>query len=106
MKGKGSGRNNVREDRKRAVVEALGLPKDVMLGDILLHFTGSCEAVVENFRSLLIYTDTCIKIKAAGCMVIFKGMHLEIETYTGDVLKITGQIQSLEFSHNKEGSRG
>ena len=56
----------MREDRKRAVVEALGLPKDVMLGDILLHFTGSCEAVVENFRSLLIYTDTCIKIKAAG----------------------------------------
>lgn len=28
----------MREDRKRAVVEALGLPRDVMMGDILLHF--------------------------------------------------------------------
>ena len=55
----------MREDRKRAVVEALGLPRDVMMGDILLHFTGPYETVVENFRSLLIYTDLYIKIKAA-----------------------------------------
>ena len=87
----------MREDRKRAVVEALGLPRDVMMGDILLHFTGPYETVVENFRSLLIYTDLYIKIKAADCVVVFKGLHLEIETYTQDVLKITGPIQSVEF---------
>ena len=92
----------MREDRKRAAVEALGLPRDVMLGDILIHFTGSYEAVVENFRSLLIYTDTYIKIKAAGCMVVFKGQCLEIETYTEDALKITGQIQSVEFFLSSE----
>ena len=72
-------------------MEALGLPRDVMMGDILLHFTGPYEAVVENFRSLLIYTDLYIKIKAADCVVVFKGLHLEIETYTQDVLKITGR---------------
>ena len=92
----------MREDRKRVAVEALGLPRDVMLGDILIHFTGSYEAVVENFRSLLIYTDTYIKIKAAGCMVVFKGQCLEIETYTEDALKITGQIQSVEFFLSSE----
>ena len=48
MKRKGSGRSGMREDRKRAVVEALGLPRDVMMGDILLHFTGPYETVVEN----------------------------------------------------------
>ena len=37
----------MREDGKRAAVEALGLPRDVMMGDILLHFTGPYEAVVE-----------------------------------------------------------
>ena len=58
MKRKGSGRSGMREDRKRAVVEALGLPRDVMMGDILLHFTGPYETVVENFRSLL--TQICI----------------------------------------------
>ena len=36
----------MREDGKRAVVEALGLPREVMMGDILLHFTGPYEAVV------------------------------------------------------------
>ena len=73
-------------------------PKGCDAGDILIHFTGPYEAVVENFRSLLIYTDTYIKIKAAGCMVVFKGQCLEIETYTEDALKITGRIQSLEFN--------
>ena len=56
----------MREDRKRAAVEALGLPRDVILGDVLLHFTCPYEVVAENFRSLLIYTDTYVKIKAAG----------------------------------------
>ena len=58
---------------------------------------GPYEVVAENFRSLLIYTDTYVKIKAAGCMVVFKGLHLEIETYTEDALKIKGQIRSVEF---------
>ncbi len=87
----------MREDRKRAAVEALGLPRDVILGDVLLHFTGPYEVVAENFRSLLIYTDTYVKIKAAGCMVVFKGLHLEIETYTEMLLKDQGQIRSVEF---------
>ena len=28
---------------------------------------------------------------------MFKGLHLEIETYTEDALKIKGQIRSVEF---------
>lgn len=55
----------MREDRKRAAVEALGLPRDVILGDVLLHFTGPYEVVAENFRSLLIYTDTYVKNKGS-----------------------------------------
>lgn len=66
----------MREDRKRAAVEALGLPRDVILGDVLLHFTGPYEVVAENFRSLLIYTDTYVKIKAAGCMVVLSLIHI------------------------------
>ena len=79
-------------------MEALGLPRDVILGDVLLHFTGPYEVVVKILREpSFIYTDTYVKIKAAGCMVVFKGLHLEIETYTEDALKIKGQIRSVEF---------
>ncbi len=42
-------------------------------------------------------SETISMVKAADCVVVFKGLHLEIETYTQDVLKITGQIQSVEF---------
>lgn len=40
----------MREDRKRAAVEALGLPRDVILGDVLLHFTGPYEVVAGKFQ--------------------------------------------------------
>lgn len=40
----------MREDRKRAAVEALGLPRDVILGDVLLHFTGPYECSSGKFQ--------------------------------------------------------
>ena len=63
----------MREDRKRAAVEALGLPRDVILGDVLLHFTGPYEVVAENFRSLLIYTDAPITINVSSIILLNMG---------------------------------
>ena len=88
----------MREDRKRAAVEALGLPRDVILGDVLLHLQALMRRIVEKeFQEPSYLPDTYIKIKATNCVVVFKGLHLEIETYTQDALKIKGQIQSVEF---------
>ena len=41
--------------RKKAIVSALNLPGDVFLGEMLLFFTGSTSAVVENYRSILFF---------------------------------------------------
>ena len=44
--------------QKKAVVSALNLPEDVFFGEMLLFFTGSHSAVVENYRSIVLFTDT------------------------------------------------
>ena len=41
--------------QKKAIVSALHLPEDVVLGEMLLYFTGSRAAVVENYRSILFF---------------------------------------------------
>ena len=46
---------------KKTAVSALGLPRDVILGDVLISFVGRSQVNVENYRSILIYTDTLIK---------------------------------------------
>ena len=50
-----------------------------------------------NYRSILIYTDTLIKLQARNCRVVIHGARLKIDYYTAEEMKITGQIGSLEF---------
>ena len=48
---------------KKTAVSALGLPRDVILGDVLVSFVGRGQVNVENYRSILIYTDTLVKLQ-------------------------------------------
>ena len=49
--------------QKRAVVSALNLPEDVMLGDMFLSFTGNRGVLIENYRSIILYTDTAVSYR-------------------------------------------
>ena len=49
--------------QKRAVVSALNLPEDVMLGDMFLSFTGNRGVLIENYRSIILYTDTALRLQ-------------------------------------------
>ena len=82
---------------KKTAVSALGLPRDVILGDVLVNFVGRGQVNVENYRSILIYTDTLIKLQAKTCRVAVSGSRLVIEYYTNEEMKINGLIKSMEF---------
>jgi len=84
-------------NQKNPAVSALGLPRDVILGDVLISFVGRSQVNVENYRSILIYTDTLIKLQARNCKVVIHGARLKIDYYTAEEMKITGQVGSLEF---------
>ena len=66
-------------------------------GDVLISFVGRSQVNVENYRSILIYTDTLIKLQARNCKVVIHGARLKIDYYTAEEMKITGQVGSLEF---------
>ncbi|MDO4325549.1 MAG: YabP/YqfC family sporulation protein [bacterium] len=82
---------------KVSAVSALNLPKDVMLGEVLLSFTGSRCLVVENYRSIVKYEDNEIWLQAKNCRVVVRGRHLCIAYYDKEEMKITGAIQAVEF---------
>ena len=85
------------EQSVERMTEAAELPRDVMLGEVLISFSGRSCVVVENYRSILFYSDTLIRIQAKNCRVVFKGNRLVIEYYTSEEMKICGLIQSMEF---------
>lgn len=83
--------------QKKAVVSALNLPEDVFLGEMLLFFTGSTSAVVENYRSILFFSDTVLKLQGKHTRLTVTGKRLSIAYYDKEQLKLIGFIQSAEF---------
>lgn len=85
------------EDVKATAAEALKLPKDVVLGEALISFLGRHSVVIENYRSIVMYSDTMIKLQARNCRINILGNRLVIEYYTSEEMKINGLIKCLEF---------
>ncbi len=85
------------EQVKMAAVEELKLPRDVVLGEVLISFVGRCCVTVENYRGILLYDDETVKLQAKNCRLGIRGKHLHIEYYNRDEMKITGQIRAMEF---------
>lgn len=90
----------MKETIRETAVSALKLPKDALLGEILISFVGRHALLIENYRAIILYTDTLIKLQAKDCRLIIHGSRLMIEYYTSDEMKITGLIQSAEFENS------
>ena len=63
------------EHAKQSVTEQLKLPGDVMLGEILLSFSGRHSVTVENYRKILLFEEDCIRLqgKTADCRSVGAG---------------------------------
>lgn len=85
------------EEPKLKAASALKLPKDVVLGEVLVSCIGKHALLIENYRNIIIYTDTQIKLQTKTCRLIITGSRLNIEYYTSDEMKVQGLIKAIEF---------
>lgn len=85
------------EQPKETICETLKLPRDVLLGEMLISFVGRRQMVVENYRNLILYTDTCIRLQGKSGRLSVAGSRLVIDYYNSEEMKISGQIKSVEF---------
>ena len=67
------------DKQKKTAVAALNLPEDVFLGEMLLTFVGSTSAVVENYRSIIFFSDTTLKLQGKKMKLAVEGKGLSIE---------------------------
>lgn len=80
---------------KKQVVTALELAPDLDGGETKISLTGSGEAVIENYKGILQYTDSEILLQSLRGKVLLRGRNLEIVWYTSLEMKITGSISSI-----------
>lgn len=82
---------------REQVIEKLELPKDFMMGDAIVTITGRRELLIENYRGILVYEDSFIRIQAKNCRIIITGKHLSIDYYTNDEMKISGFFEQIGY---------
>lgn len=80
---------------KKQVVTALELAPDLDGGETKISLTGTGEAVIENYKGILQYTDSEILLQSLRGKVLLRGRNLEIVWYTSLEMKITGSISSI-----------
>ncbi|NLZ80989.1 MAG: sporulation protein, partial [Clostridiales bacterium] len=66
-------------------------------GNLLLTASGQSEIYVENYRSIIEYTSSLIKLQGKNCKVSISGKALFIEYYTSDEMKIIGRIGEIKY---------
>lgn len=82
---------------KTYVSEAANIPKDVILGVPLMRMVGQEEFYIENYRGILEYTDTLIRIQTKIGQIQIVGRRLNIIYYTNEEMKVVGFIERLEY---------
>ncbi len=82
---------------KAFVSEAANIPKDVILGVPLMRMVGQEEFYIENYRGILEYTDTLIRIQTKIGQIQLVGEKLEVIYYTNEEMKVVGLIERLEL---------
>lgn len=80
------------------VFNTLNLPKDVLLGYTIVTMVGQREAYIENFKKIIEYNDSCVRLKAKNGMVNISGRHLLIESYESNQLVIKGYIKDVSIN--------
>ncbi|WP_461816039.1 sporulation protein YqfC [Faecalimonas sp.] len=88
----------MKESLKKKMTFATNLPKDVILGVPIITMTGQLEVYVENYKGILEYTDTMIRIRSKIGQIKVIGKNMQIEYYTNDEMKIIGHIKTIEYA--------
>lgn len=82
---------------REKMVTNLELPKDLMLGACVLTVTGRKEALISNYKGILEYTDSFIKVQTKNCRIQISGARLAIDYYTSEEMKISGFIETIQY---------
>ena len=92
--------NEPRADQRKDDIRN-GSPKDVIQNASVITILGRNELCIENYRGIIEYTDTLIRVQTRAGQIRIQGKRLRIQYYTNDEMKVSGTLSSLEFTEGR-----
>ena len=77
--------------------EQLHLPADIIAGAPIITATGQNEICLENYKGIIEFNGSLVKVQAKSCKICIEGKKLNILYFTEDEMRITGFIQSIYY---------
>lgn len=94
-------RKKASEKEKRGLREALShslaLPEDLLLDLPRITISGNRELEIENYKNVLEYLDTSIRLNCKDGILHILGSELSILSITDELVSIRGNIAQLIF---------
>jgi sporulation protein YqfC len=82
---------------KQRITEVLELPKEIVLNVPKLTMVGNSDIIIENYRGVMEYDGTRIRISTGIGVIRLTGERLVIKEITSEEILVCGEIASLEF---------
>ena len=92
--------NEPRADQRKDGIRN-GSPKRCDSECFCYNHLGRNELCIENYRGIIEYTDTLIRVQTRAGQIRIQGKRLRIQYYTNDEMKVTGALSSLEFTEGR-----
>lgn len=86
-----------KHESRRILSELLRLPEDAVYGDTVVYILGKRRVKVENYRNIIIYSDSLIKLQSKEERIEIIGKKLRIRYYDKDEMEIIGRIEGVKF---------
>lgn len=80
------------------LTKSLDEPATAFLAQARVELLGNRQAMVDGCRSIIEYSDTCIRLSTPRLILKFTGTELEIRALTDSSAIVEGTILSLEYS--------
>lgn len=75
------------------------IPEEIISNISKIEFTGNKKAVIENHKSIILYSSKCIIIKLKKGLIAFEGDNLNIEYINKSIIELWGCIHSVKFEN-------
>ena len=82
---------------KEHMTELLSLPKEIVLNLPQVILTGSGEVSIENYKNIIEYTNSQVRINTNSGILLIAGQNLILKQITAEHVTVTGNIIKLEF---------
>lgn len=82
---------------REKAVRMLDLPVDALCDAATVTIRGAGEVVIENYKSVVDYSDSSVRVVCAEGMVCVAGVNLQLDAITDESVAVSGKISGVEF---------